>query len=731
MIPVHEAGEADGVAYIAMRFVAGSDLRSLVRGGGPLDPAEAAGYVAQAGAALDAIHAAGFVHRDVKPANLLIDAGGHVYLTDFGLAKQVLTRSDATATGQWVGTLDYVAPEQIRGAKVDARADVYALGGVLHFALTGRVPFERDGDEAKLWAQLSAPAARALGAAAGPAGGVRRRGRPRDGQAAGGALPVGRRPRARRPRRGRRDDVHRAGGSVARGAAAPVEFSTRTAAATARPRRRAWIVGAVAAGAGGRGRDRRARHPGRRAAATGAGDADRHRPPPFTTRTTERIGDRPNAIALRRRRAVGRRARTRTGSRWSRPRAGRSSPTTSRSAPTSARWSPTATACGSRAAARRKWSAVDARTRRIVAELPVPGTPTSLAVAGSGLWVARQRRRRPGDAAALRPRLRLRQSIAVREGIGGIVAAAGAIWVVKAATNKLARATAGADHLTDWATLPGEVGSIGYGDGALWLTLPAEDAVAKVEARTGRSVVGSAGRAPARAVIAGGRVFVASRNDHTVVVLEPEALRAVGEPIEVGLNPYAHGHRRPLGLGDRAGRQQPHANRSALSSSSACAASATRLAFCGRPVSSKRTNSVDSVFLTVSTDRTSSSAIARLEAGAPCGASSSGRLSATRTRSLRGRERDRGRARAARRRGGRRAVGGAQHDRRAADRDHVSGHEPAPAAHVLAVDERPVVRQAVVAEHPLGTEPHQLRVQARDQVVPRQRDVAAWHGARS
>ena len=157
VIPVHEAGEADGVAYIAMRFVSGSDLRSLVRRGGALDPAEAAGFVAQAGAALDAIHRAGFVHRDVKPANLLVDTGGHVYLTDFGLAKQVLTRSSATRTGHWVGTLDYVSPEQIRGGRIDARADVYALGGVLHFALTGRVPFERHGDEAKLWAQLSAP----------------------------------------------------------------------------------------------------------------------------------------------------------------------------------------------------------------------------------------------------------------------------------------------------------------------------------------------------------------------------------------------------------------------------------------------------------------------------------------------------------------------------------------------------------------------------------------------
>ena len=157
VIPVHEAGEENGVAFIAMRFVAGHDLRSLVRRGGALDPAEAAGFLAQAGAALDAIHRAGFVHRDVKPANLLVDPSGHVYLTDFGLAKAVLTRSGATRTGHWVGTLDYVAPEQIRGGRIDARVDVYALGGVLHYALTGRVPFERHGDEAKLWAQLSAP----------------------------------------------------------------------------------------------------------------------------------------------------------------------------------------------------------------------------------------------------------------------------------------------------------------------------------------------------------------------------------------------------------------------------------------------------------------------------------------------------------------------------------------------------------------------------------------------
>src|SRR3954469_9194066 len=157
VIPVHDAGAQDGIAFIAMRYVPGDDLRSLVRRGGALDPREAAELVAQAAAALDAIHRSGFVHRDVKPANLLVDGNRHVYLTDFGLAKAVLTQTGGTRTGSWVGTLDYVAPEQVRGGRIDARADVYALGGVLHYALTGRVPFEHEGDEAKLWAQLSAP----------------------------------------------------------------------------------------------------------------------------------------------------------------------------------------------------------------------------------------------------------------------------------------------------------------------------------------------------------------------------------------------------------------------------------------------------------------------------------------------------------------------------------------------------------------------------------------------
>jgi uncharacterized RDD family membrane protein YckC len=160
VIPVHEAGEADGLLFISMRFVDGTDLRELIRGAGALAPARVAAIVGQVAQALDAAHERGLVHRDVKPGNVLIaDRGGgeHVYLTDFGLTKRSASDSALTGTGQWVGTLDYVAPEQIEGRRVDGRTDVYALGCVLFEALTGAVPFERDTEVSKLWAHISEP----------------------------------------------------------------------------------------------------------------------------------------------------------------------------------------------------------------------------------------------------------------------------------------------------------------------------------------------------------------------------------------------------------------------------------------------------------------------------------------------------------------------------------------------------------------------------------------------
>jgi CHASE2 domain-containing sensor protein/predicted Ser/Thr protein kinase len=159
VIPVYEAGEDDGLLFIAMRLVEGLDLGQLLARLGPLSSERSARVTVQIAGALDAAHARGLVHRDVKPANVLVtvDQPEHAYLTDFGVAKYAGALSRITKADQWVGTLDYLAPEQIRGEEVDARADIYALTGVLYHCLTGEVPFKRDSEAATMWAHVSAP----------------------------------------------------------------------------------------------------------------------------------------------------------------------------------------------------------------------------------------------------------------------------------------------------------------------------------------------------------------------------------------------------------------------------------------------------------------------------------------------------------------------------------------------------------------------------------------------
>ena len=159
IVPVYEAGETDGVLYLAMRYVDGTDLRALVDSAGQLEPERAVHIVCQVAGALDAAHRRGLVHRDVKPPNVLItqDDGDHAYLTDFGLTKHVATAGGFTRTGMFVGTPDFVSPEQIRGEQADARSDVYALGCVLFHALTGRAPFARESEMAAIYAHLNDP----------------------------------------------------------------------------------------------------------------------------------------------------------------------------------------------------------------------------------------------------------------------------------------------------------------------------------------------------------------------------------------------------------------------------------------------------------------------------------------------------------------------------------------------------------------------------------------------
>ena len=161
IIPVYEAGEADGVLFIAMRFVRGGDLRLVLEREGVLPAGRVAGFVSPVASALDAAHRAGLVHRDVKPANILVDARqdrpDHVYLSDFGVSKGAISSVSLTGAGNFLGTPDYSAPEQIQGGAVDGRTDQYALACVAYELLAGATPFERDQGMAVLLAHLSQP----------------------------------------------------------------------------------------------------------------------------------------------------------------------------------------------------------------------------------------------------------------------------------------------------------------------------------------------------------------------------------------------------------------------------------------------------------------------------------------------------------------------------------------------------------------------------------------------
>ncbi|HEV2786714.1 MAG TPA: serine/threonine-protein kinase, partial [Solirubrobacteraceae bacterium] len=158
VVPVYAAGEDRGALYIVMRYVPGSDLHALLKSAGGLPAQRAAAVVAQVASALDAAHAAGLVHRDVKPANVLLERGGeHAYLSDFGLMRQLDPQVPLTDSGRWMGTVDFAAPEQLQGGPVDARSDVYSLGCVLYAALTGAPPFARGTVPATLLAHLHDP----------------------------------------------------------------------------------------------------------------------------------------------------------------------------------------------------------------------------------------------------------------------------------------------------------------------------------------------------------------------------------------------------------------------------------------------------------------------------------------------------------------------------------------------------------------------------------------------
>lgn len=160
IVPIYDAGEAEGSLYFAMRYVEGTDLHRLIRSEGRLDPDRTLAIVTQVAAAIDMAHGRALVHRDVKPSNVLLvprsgpTGNDHAYLSDFGLTKRAMSVSGLTETGQLIGTIDYVAPEQIKGDPVDGRADIYSLGCIVYECLTGEVPYPRDIEVAVLWAHV-------------------------------------------------------------------------------------------------------------------------------------------------------------------------------------------------------------------------------------------------------------------------------------------------------------------------------------------------------------------------------------------------------------------------------------------------------------------------------------------------------------------------------------------------------------------------------------------------
>ena len=160
VVTIYDAGEWDGELFIAMRYVEGSDLAALVRSEGPLSIERTVRIVSHVAEALDAAHADGLIHRDIKPANILVESRGddaatdRAYVSDFGLAKRFESRAGLTAPGELVGTVDYIAPEQIEGKRVDGRADIYSLGCVVFECLSGSPPFNKDSEAAVLWAHM-------------------------------------------------------------------------------------------------------------------------------------------------------------------------------------------------------------------------------------------------------------------------------------------------------------------------------------------------------------------------------------------------------------------------------------------------------------------------------------------------------------------------------------------------------------------------------------------------
>jgi hypothetical protein len=576
VIPIYYAGDEGGIAYIAMRYVAGDDVRSLVRREGRLAPERAARIMAQIGAALDEAHSAGLVHRDIKPANVLLTADDHVYLTDFGLTKHALSIAGSTKPGHWVGTLDYVAPEQIRGERVDARADVYALGCLLFYTLTGEVPFKRDGDEARLWAHLSEPppkpsehvedlpeafdsvVERALAKDPGeryPSAG--------DLGRAALAAAAGRRPSGRER-------------LVAKGAAAPVEAPTVTAAARPaspppkagdtqrqpeaetvlqepqRSRRAALpvaalavvaaigVIGAVALVGDDKPSPRDvANDPAKPATPTPTPTAGVTQPKIAKEIT---IGRRPNVVRVAgdnvfvgsfrndRLRIVS----AKTGKpRSYAPRVGLG--VNDGAIGGTSIWLAVARA--------QQLVRLDTRTGRpIGSPIKLPQSPGAVAVTKDAVWVALVRGEGlPDQLVKIDPKTgQTLLTVDYPYGIMSLTTSPSAVWVAARRRARIQRVDAKTGQVVKTIRVgQNRSEDIVYRDGALWLATPDDDTVYKVITASGDAIPISVGKRPRQLAVTDDTVYVTNYNSSELTEIDAKSSRVIGAPLSLSVNPFS------------------------------------------------------------------------------------------------------------------------------------------------------------------------------------------------
>jgi serine/threonine protein kinase len=525
VVPIYGAGEEDGVAYLVMRYIDGEDVRDLVRRDGPLPAQRAARIAADAAAGLDAIHRGGLVHRDVKPANVLLSEDGHVFLADFGLARSAATYSGTTQTGGWAGTLHYAPPEQIRGDRVDARADVYALGGVLHYMLTGHPPFERDDDEAVLWAHLTAPP---------PKPSRVRPGVPRAFDA------VIARALAKAPA-----DRFASAGALADAALAAAEGRrVPTAPRPSLKHGRAIVAGlAVAAVAVGIGLLLSGGNPATNVRHTTPTPTPASTPPrPHVGLVIHDRGARPALLALIH------------GRLWV---AGALGNTIRRYDVADGRPAGSPIRVGRRvhgmvAAGGRVWVAVtrprgivevDPRTGKVIGRLVTPADPVGLAAGKTDLFVVTRAQGPIAPNDLLRYDLRTGlpvQTVVVAAGINDVVVARGAVWIADRLTHWISRLPIGGDKPRGWQRLSASATDMTYGRHALWASVPLDNAMARIDLDHPREgLEGPVTDSPQQPVVAGGQVFVPSFTQGTLVKVSPHRVAPVGPPLRVGRNPVA------------------------------------------------------------------------------------------------------------------------------------------------------------------------------------------------